>query len=146
MKLFINNSKGMTVVEVIISIVLIAIVVVSLFAAVTQSSVFSRRVDLIYTSSYIARSHVDALKKLNFDQVELEEETDVRVDEQGEPDLNGKYMRSTEVVNDFDANSDLKKIKVSVKRIKVNIDGTVDDPVTFVGQPIVMETLLVNVD
>ena len=141
-----KNSKGMTIVEIIISVILIAIVVVALFAALTQSAVFSKRIDLIYTASYIAQSRIDALKKLDFDQVDLSEETDVRVDEMGNIDANGKYMRSTEITTDFDGNSYLKKVKISVRRMKVNIDGTVDDPITFEGQPIIMETLLADMD
>ena len=143
---FLKNSKGMTIVEIIISVILIAIVVVALFAALTQSAVFSKRIDLIYSASYIAQSRIDALKKLDFDQVDLSEETDVRVDEMGNIDANGKYMRSTEITTDFDGNSYLKKVKISVRRMKVNIDGTVDDPITFEGQPIIMETLLADMD
>ena len=143
---FLKNSKGMTIMEVIISVVLIALVVVALFAALTQSAVFSKRIDLIYVASYIAQSRIDALKKLDFDQIDLSDETDVRVDEIGNLDLNGKYLRSTEITADFDGNSYLKKVKVSVKRMKVNIDGTIDDPITFEGQPIIMETLLADMD
>jgi len=144
--MLLNNSRGMTLIEVVISIILIAMVVVALFAALTQSAIFSKRIDLIYASSYIAQSRIDALKKLDFDQIDLSAETDVRVDEMGDTDASGEYMRSTEITPDFDGNVYLKKVKVSVKKMKVNMDGTIDDPMTFEGQPIIMETLLANME
>lgn len=145
-----KNCKGITLVEVLVSISLVAVVVVALAAAVTQSSVFSKSIDIVYTASYLAQRRVDTLKRLDFDQISLAEETGIRVDETGEISSNGKYIRSTEVTTSVGGNPYLTKVKVTVRRVKVNIDGTIINPSTgkmaFLGQPIIMETLFADVE
>jgi len=142
--------KGITLVEVIVSISLVAVVVVALAAAVTQSSVFSKSIDIVYTASYLAQRRINVLKRLDFDQISAAEETDIRVNEGGDIDSSGKYIRSTEIITDVGGNSYLTKVKVSVRRVKVNIDGTIINPssgqMTFLGQPIIMETLFADVE
>ncbi len=148
MRVSLRNKKGMTLVEAVVSVALIAVVVVSLVAVLTQSSVFSRTVDTAFTASYLAQRRIDVLNRFGFDQLPLAEETDIRIDSDGNIAAEGNYLRTTEVDTDFDDNIYLTKVKVSVKRVKINIDGTIKDPetgeMTFVGQPIVMETLFAD--
>jgi prepilin-type N-terminal cleavage/methylation domain-containing protein len=144
-----KSSRGMTLIEVIISIALVALVVVSLFAAVTQTSVFSQRIDRVYTASNLAQRRIDMLKKLDFELVEFAEETDVRIDADGNQDTNGTYVRTTEIETDYNGNPFLLKVKVTVKKANVSIEGNIYDDtgqISFVGQPIVMETLFSDVE
>ena len=118
----VHEKRRMTLVEVIVAVALVALVVVSLFASVTQTSVFSKRIDRMYTASYLAQRRIDMLKRLDFELVQFAEETDVSVDADG---------------------------NVTVKKANVNFDGSIYDDLgqlTFIGQPIVMETLFCDVE
>lgn len=144
-----RRSSGMTLIEVVISVALVALVVVSLFAAVTQTSVFSQRIDRAYTASYLAQRRIDMLKRLDFELVEFAEETDVRIDADGNQDENGTYVRTTEVTTGYNGNPFLLKVKVTVKKANVSVDGSIYNDagqISFVGQPIVMETLFSDVE
>ena len=145
MNRLLKNSKGITLVEVVVSVILVALILAFLIATVAQSSVFSRRIDMIYTASYLAQRRIDMLKRLDFDQIPAAGETDVRVDADGNIDPNGSYFRTTEVDTEHDSNSYLSKVKVTVKKLKVCMDGSIADSETL-GQPIIMETLFSDID
>lgn len=144
------NNKGITFVEVVVSIALVLIVVVALIATVTQSSVFSRRIDLVYTASYLAQRRVDMLKRLDFDQLPAAGETDIRIGADGNIDPAGEYVRTTEITPVYASNPYLTKVKVSVNRVKMSLDGSIVYPdtgqITFHGNPIIMETLFSDVE
>ncbi len=145
-----KDRRGITLVEVLVSIALVAVVVVALTAAVTQSSVFSKSIDITYTAAYLAQRRVDMLKRLDFGQLPLAEEVDIRIDVTGEINPSGKYIRTTEITTNINSNPYLTKVKVIVKMVKVNIDGTIIDPgsgkMTFLAQPIIMETLFADIE
>jgi len=147
--MFFKNQKGMTLVEVIMAAALVLIAAVSMGVVATQSAVFSRRIDMIYTASYLAQRRIDVLKRLSFSDISAAEEIDLRVGLDGNIDANGNYLRSTEIIPNFDADASLLKVKVTVKRMKINMDGSILDPetgeMTFLGAPIVMETLFSDV-
>jgi len=131
-----NTQSGLTLVEVVISILLIAISVVSVLAAVTQSSVFSKRIDAIYVASYLAQRRIDILKEFDFDQLypgAVESNIEIDVDDDGDAD----YRRTTEIVQNYDGNPKLIKVKVTVEKVRINLDGTESG----MGDPITMETL-----
>ena len=131
-----KNLQGLTLVEVVISILLVAISIVSVLAAVTQSSVFSKRIDAVYTASYLAQRRIDILKEFDFDQLypaAVESNIEIDIDDDGDAD----YRRTTEVVQNYAGNSKLIKIKVTVEKVQTNLDGTESG----MGDPIIMETL-----
>ena len=144
-----RDHKGITLVEVLVSIALIALVIVAMGAALTQSSVFSKNIDTIYTASYLAQRRIDMLKRLDFDQLPGGAEDSIRIDADGNASASGHYLRTTEITPDFDGNSHLIQIKVIVKRVKVNIDGSIVDSggkMTFLGRPVIMETLFADIE
>ncbi|MFH1394947.1 MAG: hypothetical protein ABIH09_02185 [Candidatus Omnitrophota bacterium] len=149
MKLFFCGKKGITLIEVVIAATLVFIAVISIGALVTQSSVFSRRIDTIYTASYLAQRRIDLLKRLDFSQISSAVESEVRISNDGNIDPNGDYTRTTEITTDFEGDSHLIQVKVTVKRLQINMDGSYLDPDTgeavFAGQPVVMETLFSDV-
>jgi len=130
-----QNDDGLTLVEVVVTLALIAIVIVSVVATVVQSATFSDRIDKVYTASYLAQRRIDLLKRFDFDEVQSAEETDIRVGADGTIDPDGDYIRTTGVYTD--TNPYLLKIQVSV-------DLVIDDTPT--GSPIVMETYFVDSD
>jgi len=146
---FFSDRKGMTLVEVVVAAALVLISAVSISAIATQSSVFSRRVDTVYTASYLAQRRIDLLKRLDFSQISAAEESEVRIGTDGNIDTDGGYLRTTEISTAFGGDSHLTKVKVTIKRIKINMDGSILDPetgaMTFSGVPIVMETLFSDV-
>ncbi|MGB3056707.1 MAG: hypothetical protein WBC16_00910 [Candidatus Omnitrophota bacterium] len=148
MKKILLGKRGVTFVEVIIAAALVVVIVLSLAATNIQSSVFSKRIDLVYTATQIAQRRMDLLKRLGFDQVPSAVETDVRVDADGNMSASGNYVRTTEVDTNFGGNPSLAKVKVIVKRVKIYMDGSILDSgeTTFIGQPIVMETLFSNIE
>ncbi|MFQ5952878.1 MAG: hypothetical protein ACE5JK_05690 [Candidatus Omnitrophota bacterium] len=146
MKKHFSDKKGMTLIEVFVSAALIAVIVLSLFVVATQSAVFSRRIEQVYTATYIAQRRIDLLKRLGFDQIPSAAESDVRVGTDGNISGSGHYVRTTEVESDFGGNPSLIKIKITVQRLKINMDGSISDPVTYLGDPIIMETLYSNIE
>lgn len=134
----VSNKKGFTLVEVIVSIMLVSLVIAAVMGIVMQSSIFSKRIDQIYTASNLAKQRMDNLKRFNFNDLPTGGvETDVRIDESGESDSSGDYIRTTAITENFDSNSYLIKIKVSVDRV-------VDEAAS--GTPVVIETLFADVD
>ena len=140
----------MTLVETIVSVILVIMIILSVMGTMTQSSVFSKRIDQVYVATYITQRRIDLLKRLGFDQVSVAEETDVRVDTSGNVSSSGMYVRTTEVETNYGGNSSLARVKVTVKRVKIYLDGGILDPdtgeVTYLGDPIVMETLFSSVE
>ncbi|MDD5633922.1 MAG: hypothetical protein PHW46_01440 [Candidatus Omnitrophica bacterium] len=140
-----KNKKGMTLAEVVVSAVLVLVVVGALVGAVLQGSVFSRRIDMIYTASYLAERRIEVLKRFDFDQIYVGEESNVRIDLDGNIDPNGAYQRSTEILMQHGGNPYLAKVKVTVGKIKINMDGTIDSTPSFSGNPVVVETLFADI-
>jgi type II secretory pathway pseudopilin PulG len=134
----VSDKKGMTLVEVVVSAAILGIVVVSVVATIAQSSVFSRRIDQVYTSNNLAKKRMDDLKRyLVSDLADRASETDVRIDSNGDLDVSGDYIRTTEITEDYDGNPYLIKVKVSV-------DKVVDEQ--KYGSPAVIETLFADVE
>ncbi|MGB2598905.1 MAG: type II secretion system protein [Candidatus Omnitrophota bacterium] len=134
----IGDKKGMTLVEVVVSAAILGIVVVSVVATIAQSSVFSRRIDQVYTSNNLAKKRMDDLKRyLVGDLAGRASETDVRIDSNGDLDAAGTYIRTTEITEDYDDNPYLIKVKVSV-------DKVVEEE--KYGAPAVIETLFADVE
>ncbi len=133
-----SDKRGMTLVEVVVSAAILGIVVISVVATIAQSSVFSRRIDHVYTSNNLAKKRMDDLKRyLVVDLADRATETDVRIDSNGDLDVSGNYIRTTEVTENYDSNPYLIKVKVSVDRF---FEGSA------YGSPAVIETLFADVE
>lgn len=148
MRRFFQGEKGMTLMEAIVAVMLIAVTMLSVLLAVTQSVVFSKKADILYTASYLAQRRIDVIKRFDFSALKDAEENDVRVGADGTQDVNGDYLRSTEVTESYDLNPLLAKVKVTVKRTTVTLDGTARDEegkMQTVAQPVVIETLFADI-
>lgn len=135
----------MTLVEVIIATALIAIGVLVVFAVAAQTAMFSERSDRGYDATNIAMNRIEALKRLDFDMLQFTEETDLRVGSDGNASQDGKFFRTTEITASYNGDPSLIKIKVTVREIKVNADGTLPGTQVYQGVPIVFETLIVDI-
>jgi type II secretory pathway pseudopilin PulG len=133
---FLKDSKGLTLVEVIVSIIMVGIIAIAMIVTVAQSSIYSRRLDLIYDSAYLAQRRIELLKKFDFDQLYPgAAETDVRIGLDGTADASGDYVRTTSV---YTTTSD------HLIRVKVSVDKYVDGAPS--GNAVVMETLLSDIE
>jgi type II secretory pathway pseudopilin PulG len=127
------STKGITLVEVLVSMALVTLVIVSVVALLGQSATYSVRIDKIYTTANLAKKRIDDIKWLQFtDLAARAAEVNVRIDEAGYNDPNGGYIRTTEITENFDGNVYLTKIKVTVDEFT---DGAA------LGKPTIVETL-----
>lgn len=148
-KFNVKKQKGVSLVEVVFAIAIAAFVTLAMIAAMSQSSVFSRNIDSHYTASYIAQRRIDMVKRLEFSQLGYAEEPFILVGVDGTMDEAGEYARKTELEIPYGGNIDLVKVKVTVQRLRILPDGSIADPYAenaFVSKPVVMETLLANVE
>ncbi len=132
-----QNNKGITLIEVVVSIALAAVVIVSVLVVVAQNATFSVRIDLVYDCANLARKQIDDLKRYNFRDLDRAAEVNTRVDEEGQPDISGNYYRTTAITEDYGGNDYLTKVKVSVDKI-------IDEKAS--GHPVIIETLFADVD
>ena len=90
MQFFIKNSKGLTLVEVTVSMIMVGIIALAIVSAVSQGAIYSRRVDLVYDSAYLAQRRIELLKKFDFDQLYPgAAETNTRIGLDGTVDVSG---------------------------------------------------------
>ena len=54
-------------------------------------------------------------------------------------------VRTTEVDTNYGGNASLAKVKVTVQKMKINIDGIIEEGV-YLGQPVIMETLFSDIE
>jgi prepilin-type N-terminal cleavage/methylation domain-containing protein len=148
MKNITKNPKGVSLVEVVIATAIVAAVSLAVVGAMSQGSIFSRNIDTMYTATYIAQRRIDVLKRFEFEQLALAEESGTIVGADGNIDPDGGYSRTTEVATEYDNNPNLASVKVSVRRLRLLPGGNMadlsgDEP--FAGNPVVMETLFSSV-
>ncbi len=139
-----RGKKGMTLVEVVVATCLIALGVIVLLGVAAQTAVFSERSDRGYAATNLAIKRMEMLKRLDYDMLPLAEESDVRVGADGNISTSGKFFRTTEMTENFNGNSYLMRVKVTVRELKVNADGSVPGTVQYQGSPVVIETLFVD--
>jgi len=136
MNKFMKGDGGISLVEVLISMCIVALVGVSIIATVMQSLTLNEKTDQIYISSVIAQRRLDVLRKFTFSDLATaapEDEHAIDFDDNGIDD----FVRTTTIEEDYDSNEYLLKVKVSVDRIE---DGSPS------GNPIVMETLFADIE
>jgi prepilin-type N-terminal cleavage/methylation domain-containing protein len=137
MKIFKNDSKGFTLVEVLVSVTIVAVLCTSLILAATQHIVYSKKIDSIYACSNLAKERVNSLRTYLFSDLASAEETAVRISRNGVEDISGEFCRTTEVEEEFDGNPYMARIKVSVDRVE---DGSA------AGKPVIMETIFTDIE
>jgi len=136
MKNLLKTSRGMSLIEVLIAMTLLAIFIAAIISSVVYIRGSSDHVDRSHTLSNLAMSRIEYLQEVDFDRLPVEgPEIEVRINLNGEKSSTGSYIRTTEVEEDYEGSSYLVRIKVSVDKL----DG--DLPI---GLPSVAETLFVE--
>ena len=128
------ESKGISILEALVSIAIVALISVAILGTITQSTQLTEEADKVYTASLLAQGRLDVLKKFEFDDLPtIAPETDVGVDVNDDAVVD--YMRTTNIMYPYSGDMNLAKVKVSVDRV---VDGQ------KFGSPVAMETVFVD--
>ncbi len=109
-----NKRAGFTIIEFVAAVLLFGIGVVSLLGVYTQAVTVSKRSDYAYVAYTLAKNHVERLRVSNFSTLSDADETDTRLNRDGDPDPSGEYLRSTTVTTNYVGDSNLTRVDVRV--------------------------------
>ncbi|MDP3789582.1 MAG: hypothetical protein Q8R48_04185, partial [Candidatus Omnitrophota bacterium] len=111
--------KGITLVEIMVSLGLIALLGGSILALLVENMRAGQTADYNYAAVNIAKSRIDRVRQLRrdkgFSYLYTAAETDSTVDRNGLPDAEGEFTRSTSITQNFESNPNLTKVEVTVK-------------------------------
>ena len=110
----IKNSRGLTLVETMMAIFLFGVVLVGMLDVCAQSMLMGKRSDLSYKAYNLAKSHLETLKTMSFGSLSSAAETDTILDGGGTPDINGDFKRNTSVNTNYNSDSHLTEVTVTV--------------------------------
>lgn len=114
-----HTKKGITLVEIMVSLGLIALLGGSILALLVENMKAGQTADYNYAAVNIAKSRIDRLRQLRrdkgFNYLYTAVETDSTVDRNGLPDAEGEFTRSTSITQNFESNPNLTKVEVTVK-------------------------------
>lgn len=105
-----GTKRGFTLVEAVISLVLIALVLGGSYALVSQSTrgIYAARNH--YVAVNISRARIERIRNFTYDQIITLTETNVVVDDSGVPASEGYFRRTTLVNTNYQAG--LTKVEV----------------------------------
>ena len=130
-----RSQSGLSLVENMMAVGLFLIGVSAIMSVQIQSMSAGKRAAAAYTAYNIAKSHIENLKSFSFSDVASATENSIYVDENGTPDPDGKYIRSTTVSTSYLGNANLTQVAVSVYFVLKNAQS---------AQPIQLTTVLYN--
>ena len=118
------NHKGATLLEISICMSLFLIGMQSLLTVTTQCMVYSKRAEYVYTAYNLAKNHMERLKAVNFSSLATAAETSTTINTDGDPDENGRFIRSTTVTSNYTGDANLVQITVSVYYVMKNVQSS----------------------
>lgn len=105
-----RNKQGFTLVEAVISLVLIALVLGGSYALVSQATRGIYLARNHYVAVNISRARIERIRNFTYDQIISLTETNVIVDDSGVPASEGYFRRSTLIDTNYQAG--LTKVEV----------------------------------
>ena len=116
--MFILNKKGISLVEVLVSALIISFVLVGIILIFVQTLDISNRVNLDYTALNLARSRLERARTVQeaggFNSLQDLYEADTLLDSSGNPDTDGSFKRSTTVTTNYSGNARLTMVVTEV--------------------------------
>ncbi|MDT8391351.1 MAG: hypothetical protein RRC34_12675 [Lentisphaeria bacterium] len=91
-----------TLVEALVAAVLLALAAAAIISLLVFHFRFSHFLDQKRVVSQVATSRIEVLCEMEFDDITLADETNVRVNEDGIPTADGAYLRSTTLTTEAD--------------------------------------------
>lgn len=114
-KVVINRRlrRGMTLTEVVVATFLILLVMTGAYALIIKSSELSRSARRHYIAISIAKNRLERARNFLYNDLRLMAETDLNVDDNGNPSPDGRFRRTTTVNTAYATN--LTEVIVVVK-------------------------------
>jgi len=122
-------------VEVSIALMVSTVVVVGILSLYTQSILVTKKMNQRFIATKISNSRLELLRLIEFASLPTSVETDTLLDKDGNSDLDGTFIRTTSVVENYNSNADLTLVTVTVD---YKVKGK------FSQKPILLTTVYVN--
>lgn len=135
MKRIMNRKQGFSLVELSIALMVATVFVLGILSLYSQSVVSTKKMNQRFIAVNLAKNRLERLRSFDFDVLPLSAETDTYLDEKGNPDANGGFIRNTTVSTNYNGVSDLTQVTVSVD---YEIKGE------YTGNPVVLTTVFVD--
>lgn len=97
-----SRKHSFTLVEAVIASMLLALAAAAIISLLVFHFQFSNFLDQKRIVSQVATSRIEVLCEMEFEDITLANETDVRVNEDGIPTAEGAYLRSTTLTTEAD--------------------------------------------
>ncbi len=110
----IANIKGFTIFENLGAILLFMVGIAGIMPVFIQSMDVSLKTDRAYTAYNLAKNRIENLKSFSFADLSLAAETNTLLDQDGVPDLDGNFERSTAVTASYNSDPNLTQVTVTV--------------------------------
>ena len=123
------NAKGATIVELMVSVCVFAIGMQSLLYVISTSSVMAKRGEYAYVAHNIAKNRIERLRTMGFPTLSLAQETSTAVNQDGDPDEEVLFTRSTIVES---LTSDSSSVTVNVFYRMKNVESAEPMSITTV--------------
>ena len=111
------NQKGITLVEVLISTAIFALVIVGIMGTLIISVDLSRKIDYEYAATNLAKKRLETartmIKTQGFWTLFTMEEEDILINADGMRDSDGEFVRTTKVAPNY-GNPRLTKVEVEI--------------------------------
>lgn len=115
-----RGKRGVTLVEFMIATLIFGITLASILGLYTQSARLGKQSEFAYHAYNIAKNRMERLRNVSYTLLADSAETDTRVDTDGNPDLNGQFVRST-IISNYTGNLKLTQVTVQVYYLMQNI-------------------------
>lgn len=130
-----KSKLGVSLLEVVIAVMVTSIVIVGVLSLYYQSVLVTKKMNQLFIATNLAKSRLERIKNLEFDQLPFAEETDTQLDQNGNADLEGKFLRNTTISTNYNGNADLTSASVTVN---FEVKGE------WSTNPVTLTTVLVN--
>ena len=109
-----GNSRGVSLVEIMISVLVFAIGLSAILSVCVQSMMMTKRSDAAYLAYNIAKNHLETLKTMPVTDLTAAAETATVLDAYGVPDPSGTFTRTTTVASSYLGDPNLIQATVKV--------------------------------
>jgi type II secretion system protein I len=107
-------ADGFTFIEIVVAMAILALAMAGTFRMMSVSMQTRQVAQNHYVATVMANNRIERAKNLAFGELSLLAETEVAVDSLGTPDPDGRYLRSTLIQPNFDSQTNLTRITVTI--------------------------------
>jgi len=115
-----NDKQGFSLVEALISIVLLAIVMAGAYSLIIQSGSAIRSARNHYIAVNVGRARLERARNFSYNELYMLSESDIVVDDSGNPTTLGSYRRSTTVSTNYQPNLTMLSVQTEIRDRKTN--------------------------